>query len=204
MSTTRPSGLTDAVRRDPMSRAPEAAARFVARTLLEVAIIGVLFVAYNLGRLAIQGQEHTALHHADMVRRIEGLIHLPSEAELQDAIAAVPHLFELANQYYVTLHFPVMIAFLLWTSRPADASTSTSLVPGAGRQGRGLRSCGHQSADGRVPPRPTGRPRVAGRGPPAAHGTERPWCRAAVQALPTSCARGGSVASASTPSWSVG
>ena len=29
-------------------------------------------------------------------------------------MSSVPNIFELANRYYMTLHFPVMIAFLLW------------------------------------------------------------------------------------------
>ncbi len=114
MSTTHHSRPSETRGTAVASRAPRGAAQFVVRTGLEVAIIGVLFLVYNLGRLGIQGQESAARGHAGLVRRLEATIHLPSEAALQDAIAAVPHLFELANRYYVTLHFPVMIAFLLW------------------------------------------------------------------------------------------
>ena len=95
-------------------RGPGVSDRFVRRTLIEAVIVGALFLLYNAGRLVIEGQELTARSNADLVRRIESMVRLPSEASVQDAMSAVPHLFELANQYYVTLHFPVMIAFLVW------------------------------------------------------------------------------------------
>lgn len=99
----------------PVTAAPRGATGFVGRTVLELAILGALFLLYNFGRLAIHGQESTARSHAALVRRVEAMMNLPSEAAIQDAIAAsFPDLFTLANQYYVTLHFPVMIAFLLW------------------------------------------------------------------------------------------
>ena len=114
MSITHQSRPRPTTGRDLPPRAPKGATTLLGRTLIEVAVVGALFVLYNLGRLAIQGQEAAARSHADLVRRVEEMMHLPSEAALQDAFGAAPRIFELANQYYVTLHFPVMIAFLLW------------------------------------------------------------------------------------------
>ncbi len=98
-------------RTPPSSKIP---GKIMGRTIVEVAIVGALFLLYNMGRLAIEGQEPTARANAELVRRIEAMVHLPSEAAIQRTISAVPHVFELADQYYVTLHFPVMIIFLLW------------------------------------------------------------------------------------------
>jgi hypothetical protein len=80
----------------------------------EVAVLGSLFMLYNVGRLLVRGEEVRARAHADLVHHLESTLGLPSEAALQGAVASVPHLFRFANEYYVTLHFPVIIAFLLY------------------------------------------------------------------------------------------
>lgn len=84
------------------------------RTLLEGALVATLLVVYNAGRLAIAGQEALARANAEAVRRLEAILHLPSEAAIQRAVANVPHVFEAANHYYMAFHFPVVAAFLLW------------------------------------------------------------------------------------------
>lgn len=90
------------------------AARLARRSLLEVTVLAALFLAYNAGRLAVQGQEAAARQNAAVVRRLESALPLPSEAWLQGVLTGTPQLLELANQYYVSLHFPVMVAFLGW------------------------------------------------------------------------------------------
>ena len=80
--------------------------------LLELALVAVLFEVYRLGRLLARGDESAAREHAVSVHDLEGLLHLPSEASLQ---ALVPDtVLHLANVYYVSVHFPAMIVFLLW------------------------------------------------------------------------------------------
>jgi PAP2 superfamily len=91
-----------------------ATVRFLGRASLEVTIITALYLLYNAGRLAARGHEAAALSHANLIHHLELALHLPSEAGLQNAVASVPHLFEMANRYYVSVHFPLMIAFLLW------------------------------------------------------------------------------------------
>lgn len=86
----------------------------VAPAAMEVAVLGSLFLLYNLGRLVARNEEVQARAHANLVHRFEDSLGLPSEAALQSTVSSVPHLFSLANQYYVTLHFPVMIAFLVF------------------------------------------------------------------------------------------
>ena len=80
--------------------------------LLELALVVVLFEAYRLGRVLARGDEPAAREHAAWVRDLQGSLHLPGEASLQ---ALVPDaLLHLANIYYVSVHFPAMVAFLLW------------------------------------------------------------------------------------------
>jgi hypothetical protein len=85
----------------------------VLRAGLELTLVFALFQLYRLGRLLTQGHELTARDHAVDVHRLEGLLHLPSEAWLQ-SVAGTPTVLHLANIYYVSVHFPVMIAFLVW------------------------------------------------------------------------------------------
>lgn len=73
-----------------------------------------LYLAYRFGRLIGLGREDVAHGHAELVHRTQQLLHLPSEAMIQDAVAVIPDVYELANRYYVALHFPVIVAFLLW------------------------------------------------------------------------------------------
>jgi hypothetical protein len=84
------------------------------RAALEIAIIATFYFAYRFGRLIGIGREDVAHAHAELVHRVQEILHLPSEAAIQDAVASIPHVYEIANHYYVTLHFPVIIAFLLW------------------------------------------------------------------------------------------
>jgi hypothetical protein len=112
---TRIGGSVTTFQTQGNARAPGTrAAGLIAPAAAEVAVLGVLFLIYNLGRLLARDEEVRARSHADLVHRLETWLGLPSEAALQDAVASVPHLFRFANEYYVTVHFPVMIAFLLF------------------------------------------------------------------------------------------
>jgi len=86
----------------------------MARAAVEIAIIATLYFAYRFGRLIGLGREDVAHTHAELVRHTERALQLPSEATIQSAVSHVPDVYELANRYYVTLHFPVIVAFLLW------------------------------------------------------------------------------------------
>lgn len=88
--------------------------RYVLRAVIELAIIATLYFAYRFGRLVGLGREDIAHTHAELIHRAERFLHLPSEASIQAAVAHIPEVYELANHYYVTLHFPVIVAFLLW------------------------------------------------------------------------------------------
>jgi len=87
---------------------------FGRRAALELALIGALYYLYHLGRLAISNHEERAMDNAHHIHRLEQVLHLPSEAWIQDSLSNIPHLFTVANTYYVYVHFPITIAFLVW------------------------------------------------------------------------------------------
>jgi hypothetical protein len=91
-----------------------------ARAVREVTLVVALFGVYKLGRALVADQVDVALGHADLVRRVEELLRLPSEAALQAAVGS-DALFRVANVYYTGVHFPLMVLFLVWgfARRPA-------------------------------------------------------------------------------------
>lgn len=84
-----------------------------ARAARELVLVAVLFGVYKLGRALVADQEDVALGHADLVRRVEDLLRLPSEAAIQAAVDSEA-LFRVANVYYTAVHFPLMVLFLAW------------------------------------------------------------------------------------------
>lgn len=89
------------------------------RAVREIALVGGLFLVYKLGRALATGHEVLAREHARSVHHLEAALHLPSEAHLQALMpTAVLH---AANYYYVSVHFPLTLAFLIWgyLRRPA-------------------------------------------------------------------------------------
>lgn len=81
--------------------------------LVELVLIAALFNLYRFGRAAIDGQEATARHNADLVADAQRVLGLPSEATLQQLFDA-EILLRLANTYYTFVHFPLMVVFLAW------------------------------------------------------------------------------------------
>ena len=80
----------------------------------ELLLIATLFLLYRAARLITAGDTQQAFANADVVQRFERAIRLPDEAVLQEWLLPFPNLVSLANHYYVTVHFPVTAAFLLW------------------------------------------------------------------------------------------
>lgn len=86
------------------------------RLLTEVGIVTGLWLAYNLGRLLASHHTADAFDNSRLVWRLESVLPLPSEAWLQEqALALWPRGVELGNVYYTAVHFPLMLAFLLFT-----------------------------------------------------------------------------------------
>jgi hypothetical protein len=95
----------------PLGRGPVLPA--VLRALMELALVAILFELYRLGRLLARGEEAAAFEHAVRVHHLERVLHLPSEAAIQGLVPSET-LLHLANVYYVSVHFPATIAFLVW------------------------------------------------------------------------------------------
>ncbi|MGH8775355.1 MAG: phosphatase PAP2 family protein [Jiangellaceae bacterium] len=82
--------------------------------LVEIALLSALFVVYRLGRLLSADRIEQAFDNAQSIYRIQQWVRLPDEAVIQSWLMTWPELIKLANQYYVVVHFPVTLAFLVW------------------------------------------------------------------------------------------
>jgi PAP2 superfamily len=92
------------------------------RIVREIALLAVLFGAYNLGRFLSAEHTGSAYKHAGELIRIENWIGLPSEATVQHQALRVHGLADIANVFYASVHFPLTAAVLLWLMirRPAE------------------------------------------------------------------------------------
>lgn len=86
----------------------------VARELAQV--LGA-FLLYNLGRMLAAQDLGQADAHADRILDAQRWLHLPTEASLQVWALGHDWLIDLANRYYVSVHFPLTIAVLVWLYR---------------------------------------------------------------------------------------
>ena len=96
-----------------------AAARRVAATGVVRELIQVLgaFGLYNLGRLVATEELDRADAHAQAILDIQRWLQLPAEVSLQTWALGHEWLIDLANRYYVSVHFPLTIAVLVWLYR---------------------------------------------------------------------------------------
>ncbi len=108
MALLNPSRAPAVVRRTVSSVAPT-----VLRALLELALVLVVFELYRAGRLLARGESAAAYEHALQVHHLERALHLPSEAWVQ-SLVPWESVLHAANVYYFSVHFPTMIAFLVW------------------------------------------------------------------------------------------
>ncbi len=108
MALLNPSQAPARVRRTVSSVAPK-----VLRAVLELALVLAVFELYRLGRLLARGEDAAANEHAVQVHQLERVLHLPSEAAIQ-GLVPWDWLLHAANIYYFSVHFPTMIAFLVW------------------------------------------------------------------------------------------
>lgn len=84
------------------------------RAVHEIVLVGLLFLAYKVGRLAADGHVGEALANANSVWQLERLLHLPSEYAVQHAVLGQEWLIKAANCYYAYVHFPATAACLIW------------------------------------------------------------------------------------------
>ncbi len=98
------------------------AARTTRRTttldvLREVAQVLAAFLVYNVGRMLATHELGRADGNAHHVVDIERWLHLPAEASLQTWALGHEWMIDVANRYYVSVHFPLTIAVLVWLYR---------------------------------------------------------------------------------------
>ena len=79
----------------------------------ELALVVGFYLLYRTGRLLTADAEETARSNAQWILDLERALRIPSEAAIQGSVHAI-QLFEAANVYYVSAHFPLAIAFLVW------------------------------------------------------------------------------------------
>jgi len=85
--------------------------------LREVAQLLAAFLVYNLGRVLATQELGRADAHAHDVIDAERWLRLPAEATLQTWALGHDWMVEVANRYYVSVHFPLTIAVLVWLYR---------------------------------------------------------------------------------------
>ncbi|MFE9427189.1 phosphatase PAP2 family protein [Kitasatospora sp. NPDC006697] len=90
------------------------ARRTVVALLREAGTLLALFALWQLvGQLSVMSSAH-ALDRAEWIHHTERQLGLPDEASWQQAVTPYPVLVRLANYYYATMHFGVMLLVLLW------------------------------------------------------------------------------------------
>lgn len=81
--------------------------------VFELTLLALVYVLYRVGRLVTIDAERTAYANATAVRGLERALRLSHEAFIQDLVPSVD-LLQAANVYYVGVHFPATVAFLVW------------------------------------------------------------------------------------------
>lgn len=79
----------------------------------ESALISLMWFGYHWGRGVALGQQATAFANARVLHHLEHVLRLPPESSVQ-ALVGSQQLLHLANYYYVGVHFPLTIVFLLY------------------------------------------------------------------------------------------
>jgi hypothetical protein len=82
--------------------------------MIEIALMGALFVGYRQVRYITKGDTGTAMENASAVVRMEQDLGVFTERAVQRIVMHSETLIHVLNRYYVTMHFPVTIAFILW------------------------------------------------------------------------------------------
>jgi hypothetical protein len=80
----------------------------------EITLLGSVFVLYELGRHVVRERSGLAFSDAQSVLSIQRNLPLPSEAWVQGWMLHSETLTRAANVFYVSVHFPATVAFLVW------------------------------------------------------------------------------------------
>ena len=82
--------------------------------LRELLLVAGLFLVYKFGRQLANGHTAEAHRNAHHIWEWERSLHLPGEGVVQSALLHGDTLVHAANIYYVAVHFPATVAFLIW------------------------------------------------------------------------------------------
>jgi hypothetical protein len=88
----------------------------------EVALIAVLYVAYDVSRGLRDGSVATANGHGQSLLNAETWLHIDLEHGLNQWLSHAPVFAVAASYFYATLHFIVTPAVLIWIYRTRQAS----------------------------------------------------------------------------------
>ncbi|MCU1359811.1 MAG: putative rane protein [Ilumatobacteraceae bacterium] len=80
----------------------------------EFAVVATVFFAYRWGRLLTRNANGEALRNARHVIDFEQVLGIFSERTVQGWALGSNWLIDVLNRYYVTVHFPITVAFLVW------------------------------------------------------------------------------------------
>lgn len=81
------------------------------------ALLAVLWVAYAIVRGITAGDLGAATENARAIIDLQHTLGFPSEAALQAALLDQQWLLKGANLYYLGVHFPITVGFLVWAWR---------------------------------------------------------------------------------------
>jgi len=80
----------------------------------ELAIVATVYLLYAAGRRVTNDSNAIALHHARWVLDFERSVGLAIERTVQDWVSGSRLVIGILNRFYVGVHFPATIAFLVW------------------------------------------------------------------------------------------
>jgi hypothetical protein len=80
----------------------------------EIAIIGIGYWLYSLGRNAVPKQASIATRHGISVQHLQDVLHLNWELSINHFVARNEWIAQVMDYYYATLHFVITIAVMVW------------------------------------------------------------------------------------------
>ena len=87
---------------------------FTSSLLLNALALGALWVIYSAVRTVTADSWGAARSNADRLLAFQDSLGLPSEAVMQQLFLPYEWLVRGANMYYLGMHFPSMVVFLVW------------------------------------------------------------------------------------------
>ncbi len=81
---------------------------------VELAVAAGVFLVYRAGRLVTSSSTGAAQRNSERVIEWERSVGAFTEQRVQSWMIDLPGVIEFLNRYYVLVHFPVTIAFLVW------------------------------------------------------------------------------------------